>query len=134
MYSCSCSVVSDSLPPHGLQPTRLLCSWNIPGKNTGVGFYFLLQGIFPTQGLKPCLLCLLRWQADSLYHYATWEAINALYRSKYVHMYLSKGGKYTLMEKNLAYIFRKQFCYSANDSKEHKSQSPHFKAQNSLFS
>ena len=28
------------------------------GKNTGVGFHFLLQGIFPTQGLNPCLLCL----------------------------------------------------------------------------
>ena len=30
-------VVSDSLPPHGLQPTRLLCPWNSLGKNTGVG-------------------------------------------------------------------------------------------------
>ena len=30
-----------------------------PGKNTGVGCYARLQGIFPTQGLNPCLLCLL---------------------------------------------------------------------------
>ena len=30
--------------------TRLLCPWNSPGKNTGVGCHFLLQGIFPTQG------------------------------------------------------------------------------------
>ena len=37
-----------------------------PGKNTGVGCHFLLQGIFPTQGLNPHLLCLLHWQADSL--------------------------------------------------------------------
>ena len=29
---------------------RLLCWWNFPGKNTGVGCPFLLQGIFPTQG------------------------------------------------------------------------------------
>ena len=29
---------------------RLLCPWNFPGKNTGVGCYFLLQGIFQTQG------------------------------------------------------------------------------------
>ena len=36
-----------------------------PGKNTGVGYHALLQGIFPTQGLKPCLLLLL-WQAGSL--------------------------------------------------------------------
>ena len=28
-------------------PLRLLCPWDFPGKNTGVGCYFLLQGIFP---------------------------------------------------------------------------------------
>ena len=45
------SVAPNSLLPHGLQPTstRLLCSWNSPGKNTGVDCHFLLQGIFPTQ-------------------------------------------------------------------------------------
>ena len=37
-----------------------------PEKNTGVGFHFLLQGIFPTQGSNPHLLCLLHWQAGSL--------------------------------------------------------------------
>ena len=46
----SCSVVSDSLRPHGLQPTRLLSPWNFPGKSTGVGCHFLLKGTFPTQG------------------------------------------------------------------------------------
>ena len=44
----------------------LLCPWNSPGKNTRVGFHFLLQRIFPTQGSNPCLLCLLHWQAYSL--------------------------------------------------------------------
>ena len=34
-----------------------------PGKNTGVGGHFLLQGLFPSQGLNQCLL---RWQAGSL--------------------------------------------------------------------
>ena len=38
-----------SLQPHGLQPTRLLCPWDFPGKNTGVGCHSLLQGIFLTQ-------------------------------------------------------------------------------------
>ena len=47
------SVVSDSLQPHGHEPTRLLCPWDPPGKNTGVGCHLLLQGIFPTQGLSP---------------------------------------------------------------------------------
>ena len=35
----------DSLGPHGLQPTRLLCPWDFPGKDSGVGCHFLLQGI-----------------------------------------------------------------------------------------
>ena len=44
--------------------TRLLCPWNSPGQNTGVGSHFLLQGIFLTQGSNPSLLhC--RW---ILYH------------------------------------------------------------------
>ena len=58
--------VSNPLRPHGLWPTRLLCPWDYPGKNTGVGFHFLLQGIFLTQGSNLCLLYLLHWQADSL--------------------------------------------------------------------
>ena len=47
--------MSDSLQLHGLWPARLLCSWDFPGKNTGVGCYTLLQGIFPTQGSSPGL-------------------------------------------------------------------------------
>ena len=35
-------------------------------KNPGMNSHSLLQGIFPTQGLNPCLLCLLRWQVNSL--------------------------------------------------------------------
>ena len=57
------SVLYDSLQPPGLQPTRLLCLWDFPGKNTGVGCHFLLQGILPTQGSNPHLL---HWQAGSL--------------------------------------------------------------------
>ena len=53
--SVSRSVVSDSLQPHGLEPTRLLCPQTSPGKKTGVGSNFLLQGIFPTQGSNPGL-------------------------------------------------------------------------------
>ena len=41
---------------HGLYPTRLLCPWDSPGKNTGVGCRALFQGIFPTQGSNPSLL------------------------------------------------------------------------------
>ena len=49
-------VVSNSLQPHGLQPARLLCPWNSPGKNTGVGCHSFLQEIFPTQGSNSDLL------------------------------------------------------------------------------
>ena len=41
----SCSIVSDSSRPHGLQPTRLLRPWDFPGKNTGVGCHRLLHKI-----------------------------------------------------------------------------------------
>ena len=49
--------------PHALQPTRLLCPWDFPGKNTRVDCHFLIQRIFPTQRLN---LCFLHWQMDSL--------------------------------------------------------------------
>ena len=52
----SCSVMSNSLWLHGLQPTRLFQPCNFPGKNTSVGCHFLLQGIFLTQGLNLGLL------------------------------------------------------------------------------
>ena len=38
--------MSDSLRFHGLQPARLFCPWDSPGKNTGVGCHALLQGVF----------------------------------------------------------------------------------------
>ena len=44
---------------------RVLCLWDSPGKNTGVGCHFLLQRIFPTQGSNRHLLHLLPWQPDS---------------------------------------------------------------------
>ena len=47
--SQSCPILCDP------QSARLLCLWNSPGRNTGVGCQFLLQGIFPTQGSNPGL-------------------------------------------------------------------------------
>ena len=52
----SCSVMSDSLLSHELQPVRLLYPWDSPGKNTGVDCRSCLQRIFLTQGLNPGLL------------------------------------------------------------------------------
>ena len=56
-------VVSDSFVTPWTIPSRLLCPWDFPDKKTGVGYHFLLQGIFLTQGSNPYLL---HWQSDSL--------------------------------------------------------------------
>ena len=50
-YRCAlnCSVMSDSVAPWTLA-ARLLCPWDFPDKNSGVGCHFFLQGIFLTQG------------------------------------------------------------------------------------
>ena len=68
-HACMWSVLScESLWPHRLQSTRLLCPWDSPVKNTGECCHFLLQGIFPTQGSNLCLLYLLPWQNRSVLH------------------------------------------------------------------
>ena len=57
----SCLTLCD--PMDCMQSATLLCPGCFPGKNSGVGCHFLLQGIFPAQGLN---LPLLHWQVDSL--------------------------------------------------------------------
>ena len=52
--------------PRGLEPTKLLCTWDSSGKNTGSELPCPPTGIFPTQGLNPCLLHFLHWQSGSL--------------------------------------------------------------------
>ena len=52
--------------PMDYSPTRLLCAWDSPGKNAGVGCHALLQGILLIQGLNLYLLHLLPWKAGSL--------------------------------------------------------------------
>ena len=65
------AVVSSSLRLHGLWPPGSSCPWDFPGKNTGMGCHFLVQGIVSTQ--RPNLHLQLGWQV--LYHWATWEAL-----------------------------------------------------------
>ena len=63
LYVCMSAKSLQSCPtlcnPMDCKPTRLLCSWDSPGKNTGVGCHALLQGVFLTQGSNPCHLRLL---------------------------------------------------------------------------
>ena len=65
MYVCvSVRAPTQSLQPHGLEPGRLLCPWNAPGKNPGAGRHFLLRGILDPR-TEPASLHFLHWQADS---------------------------------------------------------------------
>ena len=65
--------MSDSLQPYGLQPPRLICPWDSPGKNTEVGCHFLLQGISLTQRLNLYLFCLLPLAGGFFTTSTTWE-------------------------------------------------------------
>ena len=59
LMTALCVLVAQSCPalrPHGLQFTSLLCPWNSPGKNVGVGCHLFLQEISPAQGSNPSLL------------------------------------------------------------------------------
>ena len=60
------SVACSSFWSYELQPARHLYPWNFLGKNTGVGWHALLQGIFPTQGSNMHLLRLLPQQVGFL--------------------------------------------------------------------
>ena len=82
------SIMSDSLRPHVLQPTRLLCPWDSPGKNTGVGCHFLLQGIFPTQESNPGLPHCRQTQADALTSEPPGSPIQYLQMMKFLHLVL----------------------------------------------
>ena len=67
--------------PHGLQSARLLCRWNYPGKNTGVGCHFFLQASFPTWESTA-------WQVDSLPLYMHIPLYICIYIYIYIHTYL----------------------------------------------
>ena len=71
--------MSDSLRPHGLWSTRLLCPWDFPGQSTRMAYHFLFQGIFPTQGSNQGLPhC-----GQMLYLWATREAnLDSILKSK----------------------------------------------------
>ena len=78
MWGEGCSVVSDSLWPHGLYSPL-----NSPGQNPGVGSLSLLQGIFPTQGSNTAGGFFTSW--------ATREAWIALHKSLGTRLRLQKG-------------------------------------------
>ena len=85
---CSCSVMSDSLRPFGLQPTGLLCPWDFSDKNTGMCCHFLLQGILPDPGSNPSLLhC--RWIFHPLSHWG--RSLFSVYHQLYCKHLENRG-------------------------------------------
>ena len=104
------SVMSDSQWSCEPQPTRLLCPWDSPGKNTGVGCHALLQGIFLTQGSNLCLLYLLhcRWILYPLSHQGVERIPKGREEFFYVYIFLVLPQKMnfisqTLMRKTLGW-------------------------------
>ena len=95
------------------QSIRLLCPWDSPGENTGVGCHFLLQGIFPTEELNLSLLHLLHWQKDSLpvCHLGFVVSVgiplkflfHQVYRSKIIRIIKCKKGRW--FEVKTQYLF-----------------------------
>ena len=85
MYAKSLQSCLTLCDPLDFSPARVLCPWDSPGKTTGLGCHALLQGIFPTQRLNPCLLSLLHWPTGSL-PLAPPGKPNSLHRHIYMHM------------------------------------------------
>ena len=88
----NCCLVTKSCPTllqtHGLKLARCFCPWDFPGKNTGVGCHFLLQGIFLTQESNLHLLnC--RW---ILSHWGTREALYIHIHKNVFHWKLQTAG------------------------------------------
>ena len=69
------STLSNSPQPHGLQPARLLCPRDPPGKNTGTGCHFLLQGNLPNPEIEPVSPAASALAGRFFTTSATWEAL-----------------------------------------------------------
>ena len=120
----SCLVVSDSFAtpwtiysPPGSSSVR-----GVPGKNTGVCSHVLHQGIFPTQGSNPCLLCFLHCR-QILYLLSYCRSPPFLAES-FKLIYLPFGGKSYILVNALKRLFRKQklLCKSLYFLKRFKNQ------------
>ena len=109
-------VISNSLRPHGLQPTRLLCLQNSPGKTTVVSCHFLLQGIFPTQGSNPGLLHCRR-----ILYYLSHKGSRQSILAYDINLHI-----YVLLHSNCTCEYKAvlQFSFSESRKKEKKKHNP----------
>ena len=89
------SVMSDSLQPHGLQPTRFLCLWNSPSKNAGEGLSHPTPGDLPESVIESTfhVACLDRQVLYHQYHLGSkhiTQAYTHTCNTTYTHAYLYK--------------------------------------------
>ena len=109
------SVVSNSVQLYGLQPARLLSPWDSPGKNNGMGCQALLQGIFPTWGSNPHLLCLTftgRWILYYQHHLGRPEATMLLLLSHFSRVQLCATSQTAAHQAPLSLGFSRQEHWS----------------------
>ena len=101
------------LRPHGLEPARPLCSWNSPGKNTGVGCHFLYQWIFLTLGSSPCLMS----PALAPGLFSTWEAQNYHMTQQFHSWYIwkKKNSQSTNSETHMHRYINSSIIYSCQE-------------------
>ena len=91
--------MANSSQPYVPQPARLLCPWDSPGKNTGMGCRALLQGIFLTQGSNPGLLSPVlaarffttstTWEILCFHQSTTYFFLSKRYKSCFGHLFVS---------------------------------------------
>ena len=74
IYACTQSFQVCPTLCDPLEPTRLLCPWDSPGKNTGVGCHALLQGDLPNPGIQPASLMSPSLAGEFFPTNTTWEA------------------------------------------------------------
>ena len=89
--------------------------------NTGVGCLFLLQGIFPTQGLNSHLLSLLHWQEDSL-PLSHWESPEN--RTDATGKLLELINEFNKVARYRIYIQR-SLAYLQTSNKRERAMAPH---------
>ena len=98
-WKWSCSVVSDSSRPHGLQPTRLLRPWDFPGESTEVGCHRLLRftSCFETKQK----LFTIKWNWGQL----SWEACSHIITAKF-KAWLQTPKSWYFLEKHITLTIR----------------------------
>ena len=109
-YCCCCLVPKLCLTllwPYGLEPSRLICWGDFPGKNIGVGCHFLLQGIFLTQESNPHLL---HWQVDS-WPLSHWVLFHCMSISQLIYFLVGHFESFPGFG-CFEYIFHIHFCAS----------------------